>query len=91
MKSFSEILQNTFGSAPLPEPAPVAPPSEPAPPAPETPRGKSMGDPQIAAEAQRIYNPNMPPAPPKALASPGEGTVSTLDVSGTWGAPEAKS
>jgi hypothetical protein len=84
MKPFGEILKNTFGTAPV-APEPVAPPPPPEPP---KPRGKTVGDPFIAAEAQRIFNPGMPPTPPKPPAA--GGVAQSLDVSGTWGAPEAK-
>jgi len=81
---FSDILKNTFGSAPappiVPEPVPVVPP-----PVPPKPAGKSVNDPMVAAEAQRIYKPDMPPAAPNA-----GGVAPSMDLEGAWGKPVAQ-
>jgi hypothetical protein len=87
MIPFGEILQRTFGAAPAPPPPAPAPVSPPPPP--PKPRGKSIGDPRIAAEAQRIFNPALPPAPPKAPAAMADqGVAPAMGTSGPWGKPE---
>ena len=90
-------------------------PAKPADPKPAEPGAvqrpetfvRTMNDPAAAAEAARIYNPNLPPmapqpgAPLPAAAAPAsvkpptkamqsQGTTSTLDMSGRWGAPNAQ-
>jgi len=47
---------------------------------------KSVGDVTISAQAQRIYNPNMPPAPPKAptAAQSEQGTGPAMDLASKW-------
>lgn len=86
---FEQILQRTFGSGPPPPeptPVPVVPEPEPEPEPPPKKETKTVRDPRIAAEAQRIYKPDLPPAPPKTKVD--QGVASRLDLQGTWGAPE---
>jgi hypothetical protein len=97
---FADALKKTFGTkTPLPEPAP--PPEPPIiqgtpiklPPLPEVklpeePK-KTVKDIRISAEAQRIYNPQMPPVPPKAPPAKmvGQGIAPAMDLTGAWGKP----
>ena len=67
--------------------APVGPPPKPIPV--ETPR--SLGDLTMAMMAQKIYNPNMPPAPKSpSKTMVDQGTAGALGMQGPWGTPEAK-
>lgn len=52
---------------------------------------RTVGNPNLAAEAQRIYNPNLPPTKPKAPTNAllEQGTAAVSDVGGAWGTPEA--
>jgi hypothetical protein len=52
---------------------------------PEIPRGVNSA--RIMAEAQRVFNPALPPAPPKppSAALLDQGTAAGLDISGRWG------
>jgi hypothetical protein len=57
-------------------------------PAKDKPR--SVGNVQLSAEAQRIYNPQAPPVPikqPNAQQAKG-GTAPAMDTGGPWGTPE---
>lgn len=49
-------------------------------------------NPLVAAEAQRIYYPNLPPTKPKGptAAQMEAGTSEALDTTGNWGQPEGK-
>ena len=68
LESFPDILEGAFGPpkpAPKPEPAPAPegpklgrPRKVPAPP-------RGVGDISLIAEAQRVFNPALPPAKPK--------------------------
>lgn len=51
---------------------------------------RSLGNVFSAAEAQRIFNPSLPPTKPKAptAAQTELGTSSTMDIEGTWGQAE---
>lgn len=51
---------------------------------------RTLGNPIVAAEAQRIYNPNLPPTKPKGPteAQMSAGTSSAMDTTGNWGQPE---
>lgn len=57
------------------------------PKTPQPPRG--IGSARIMAEAQRVFNPALPPALPKppAAALLDQGTAPGLDSSGRWGGP----
>lgn len=48
---------------------------------------RSLGNVYSAAEAQRIFNPNLPPTKPKGptAAQTELGTSSTMDLEGNWG------
>ena len=81
------------------DPKPVPPTAT----APTPPFVRTMGNPLAAAEAQRIYNPNIPPMPPAPVAaapapppSPvkaapaamaDKGTTSVLGNNGPWSTP----
>ena len=83
---FNELLRHTFGikkgemikAAPLPIHATIP-----------KPKGVDIG---VMTQAQRIYNPNLPPAPPKippkAIAE--QGTAGAMDTGGRWGMGEEK-
>jgi hypothetical protein len=49
---------------------------------------KTVGDLTIAMQAQRIYNPGMPPAPPSAKPPAGgmleQGVTPALDIKSKW-------
>lgn len=51
---------------------------------------RTLGNVRAVAEAQRIYNPNLPPTVPKGptAAQMEAGTTSALDTQGNWGTPE---
>ena len=51
---------------------------------------RTLGNPFVAAEAQRIYNPSLPPTKPKGPteAQMSAGTTSAMDTQGNWGKPE---
>lgn len=71
---------------------PKGPPPKPIPV--ESP--KTLGDITTAMAAQRIYNPQMPPAPPSQKAKApnkamlDQGTASAMGMGGPWGTPEQK-
>ena len=48
---------------------------------------RSLGNVTVAAEAQRVFNPNLPPTKPKAptAAQLEKGSSSALDNTGNWG------
>lgn len=51
---------------------------------------RSLGNVYAAAEAQRIFNPSLPPTKPKGptAAQTELGTSSTMDIEGNWGQAE---
>ena len=51
---------------------------------------RTLGSVELASDAQRLYNPDMPPAPPKAptAAQQDLGTAPSADINGRWGIPE---
>lgn len=55
---------------------------------------RTLGDITLAMAAQRIYQPNLPPAPPspkapnKAMLD--QGTAPAMGMEGPWGTPETK-
>jgi len=57
---------------------------------------KTMGDISLAMAAQRIYNPQMPPAPPMQKPKPpnkamlDQGTAPAMGMQGPWATPETK-
>lgn len=92
MADIESQLKKIFGKAPAlpPEPEPVpAPPAVKLPPKPR----KGIADITIAIAAQRIYQPNMPPAPPTKAPTTAmleQGSAPAMDTSGAWGKPEKK-
>jgi hypothetical protein len=75
---FGGILKHLYGEqeeAALPS-APVVSKRKPTIP-------RTLGNANLYAEAQRLYNPNSPQVP-KAPA-PGAGTAAAMDMSGRWG------
>ena len=81
---FKDLLRHTFGikKGAVIKPAPLPIHSELP-----KPKGVSIS---VAAQAQRIYNPNLPPAPPKippkAIAE--QGSAQAMDLTGPWGGKE---
>lgn len=52
---------------------------------------RSVNNPYTAAEAQRVYNPSLPPVPGKPLKDQLDmGTAGAMDMTGRWGGPNAK-
>jgi len=51
---------------------------------------RTMTDVSVMAEAQRIFNPSLPPTIPKPpnAKQMEAGTTSALDIGGSWGTPE---
>lgn len=51
---------------------------------------RTMGNISTIAEAQRVYNPNLPPTKPKAptAAQMEVGTSPSMGTEGNWGTPE---
>jgi len=51
---------------------------------------RTLGDVRVAAEAQRIFNPALPPTVPKGptAAQMESGTTTAMDTTGNWGTPE---
>jgi hypothetical protein len=88
MSDLQTIMMHTFGKKKeeTQKPETLKPPEIPKPP---KPIGKTVGDPRIAAEAQRIYNPSKPPVPSKPPSSDmlGQGSAPAMDISGSWGKP----
>lgn len=90
MADIEKQLKKIFGKAPALPPAP-APAPEPLkvklPPKPK----KGIADITIAIQAQRIYQPNMPPAPPTKAPTTAmleQGSAPAMDTAGPWGKPE---
>ena len=83
---FSELLRHTFG---IKKGTPVKPAPLPIHGTQMTPKGVDVG---VMTQAQRIYNSNMPPSPPKippkAIAE--QGTAGAMDTGGRWGMGEEK-
>jgi len=48
---------------------------------------RTLGDVRVAAEAQRIFNPGLPPTKPKGptAAQQNSGTVAAAGMQGNWG------
>jgi hypothetical protein len=90
MADIEKQLKKIFGKAPAlpPEPAPApAPPPVKLPPKPT----KGLADISIAIQAQRIYNPDLPPAPATKAPTTAmleQGSAPAMDTSGAWGKPE---
>ena len=87
-----DLLRKTFG---------VKKPKELVKPAPlpihDLPKEKTrgIGDVMLSAEAQRIYNANMPPTPAQPIRQPsakqqGTGTGSAMSLNEPWGGPPGK-
>ncbi len=89
--NLQEILRGALKMDPNPELRPQTP--EPKFIADTAKPGKirnerSVNNPTTAAEAQRIYNPNLPPAPSRPLKDQlDKGTAEAMDMSGRWGGP----
>ncbi len=92
---FKEMLKQAFtppevknAEKPAPAPVPEAPPPVPEVKLPEAP-SKTVKDIRIVAQAQRIYNPAMPPAPAKQPTEKmiDQGTAPAMDNTGPWGKP----
>ena len=51
---------------------------------------RTLGNVRTAAEAQRIFNPNLPPTAPKGptAAQQDSGTVANAGIEGNWGTAE---
>lgn len=95
MSEIKDMLLKTYlkkGARPEAKKAEKAPELSAKPPKPipvETPR--SLGDLTMAMAAQKIYNPNMPPAPKSpSKAMVDQGTAGALGLQGPWGTPEQK-
>lgn len=88
MEGVDTLIREVF-SKKKPTPIPKLQESVPAPKKKDVVR--TVGNPNLAAEAQRIYNPNLPPTKPKAptKALLEQGTTAVADVTGSWGTPEA--
>jgi hypothetical protein len=90
MADIEKQLKKIFGKAPAlpPAPAPVSePPKVKLPPKPK----KGIADITIAIQAQRIYSPDMPPAPASKAPTAAmleQGSAPAMDQSGPWGKPE---
>lgn len=80
-----EMMKAVFGVTPS-SPAPPLPP--PAPPPPPKPK-RSVGDINVIAEGQRVFDPSLPPTQPKApsAAMAKQGTAPAMDLTQPWGAP----
>jgi len=50
---------------------------------------RTMGNIRVAAEAQRVFNPGLPPTKPKAptAAQQSSGVAPAMSTSGNWGQP----
>ncbi len=95
LESFPDILEGAFGP-------PKPPKSETPKPEPEGPKvgrprklpaqARGVRDISLIAEAQRIFNPGMPPAPVKPkgpTATTAElGSTPAMGTAGAWGKPE---
>jgi len=94
MADIEAKLKKIFGKAP------ALPPEAALAPAPELPKVKLPPKPQkgiaditIAIQAQRIYSPNLPPAPASKAPTAAmleQGSAPAMDTSGAWGKPEQK-
>lgn len=88
MADIKQKIAATFGKLPKVPPMPPAPP----PPVKEPPKpSKGIADISVAIEAQRIYSPDRPPAPPSKGPSKdmlGQGSAPAMDQSGPWGKPK---
>lgn len=53
---------------------------------------RTLGDINLATEAQRLFNPDMPSPPPKAAPANKQdlGTAAAADITGRWGQPQNK-
>lgn len=80
-----EALAGAFGPPVKPQ-TPVAPP----PPAPKKGRQRGIEDVAIMAEAQRVYNPALPPSKPRGPSSTtaGLGVSPSMGVGDGWGGPK---
>jgi hypothetical protein len=83
---FRDLLRHTFG---IKKGTPVNPAPLPIHATMPKPKGVSIA---VSAQSQRIYNPNLPPAPPKippkAIAE--QGIAGAMDQSGRWATGEEK-
>jgi hypothetical protein len=81
---FKDLLRHTFG---IKKGTPMKP--APLPIHSETPRPKGVAI-GVAAQAQRIYNPNLPPTPPKvppkSIAE--QGSAPAMDMTQPWAGPK---
>ncbi len=90
MADIDAKLKKIFGKAPA---APPEPPPAPAPPPVKLPPKptKGLADITIAIAAQRIYAPNMPPAPASKAPTTAmleQGSAPAMSTEGAWGKPE---
>jgi hypothetical protein len=92
MADIDAKLKKIFGKAPALPPAPAPAPEPPKVKLPPKPQ-KGIADITIAIQAQRIYSPNMPPAPASKAPTTAmleQGSAPAMDQSGPWGKPEKK-
>lgn len=69
-----------------PEPIKEAPKLGRPPKKPEAPRG--VADINLIIEAQRTFNPNLPPAKGPSQAMAQQGAAPAMDMTGAWGKPQ---
>jgi hypothetical protein len=80
-KSFAKMPEKERAQAKAAEIIPDSKPSEPI----KVDPPKSVGDVTIALQAQSIYDPNLPGAPPSAKAKIEQnGTVANMEVASKW-------
>ena len=81
---FQELLRHTFG---VKKGRPIKPAPLPIHAMEPKPKGVDIG---VAAQAQRMFNPNLPPTPPKMppkqIAE--QGSAQAMDLTGAWGGKE---
>ena len=89
---FREVLRKTFGVKKPDRPkTPVALPLHDKPQKKED-RPRSVGNVALSAEAQRIYQPNLPAPQIKqpSAQQAGEGTAKAMTLNEAWGTPPQK-
>ena len=95
LEAFPDILEGAFNpeklkakQAPAPAPEPEAPKVGRPKKTPSPPRG--VFDVSLIAEAQRVFNPNLPAAKPKGpTATTAElGSTPAMGTTGAWGKPQ---
>ena len=95
MSEIKDMLLKTYlktGARPTSSVAKEVKEPEKTPPKPiPVERPKTLGDITLSMAAQRIYSPNLPPAPKSPPAKMmDQGTSSALGMEGPWGKPEDK-